>query len=194
MFAGNCCLQQILVDRLQHREHIVARRGLQILQDAAVLAHDFSTLLGITKSAFAIEKLAVHVLKIELCGPTEPFGIRHGNCVAVIDLTEQESVRRIDDQTAKYTGHRIARQHRTHARAAAGNNKIGGFGIDQNSRQQTIHDVGERGFIFRSVHTIVEHLMPQWFRDCGQCVMDDRVFCGLTVFGDQCDLHKFPLA
>ena len=84
----------------------------------------------------AIEQLAIDILQIELGSPAEALGIGHRDGVPIIDLAEQERIGRIDHQTTENAGHRIAGQHRAHARAAAGHHKIRSLRVEKDACQQ----------------------------------------------------------
>jgi hypothetical protein len=136
-----------------------------------------------------LEQLAVAILQVELRRPAETLGIRHGQAVAIVDLPEQEGIGRIGDEAAEHAGHGIAGQHGTHAGAAAGDDEIGSFGVQQDAGQQAVHDVRQRGFVLGRVHAVVMHRMTQRFDHGLQRVVDDLGLCGLAVLDDERDFH-----
>src|SRR5690606_10466244 len=69
--AGDGGLEQVLVDGLQDRQHVLAAGGLQVLQDAAVLGHDLGPFLGIARAALVLEQLAIAVLQVQFGRPAE---------------------------------------------------------------------------------------------------------------------------
>ena len=92
-----------------------------------------------------LEELAVAVPQVQLSRPAKAPGIRHGQAVAVVDLAEEEGIRRVDHEAAEHTRHRVAGQHRAHASAAARDDEIRRLGVEQDAGQQAVHHIGQRG-------------------------------------------------
>jgi hypothetical protein len=75
------------------------------------------------------------------------------------------------------------------AGTTAGDDEIGRLRIDQKAGEQTVHGVGQRGFVLGRVHAVVEHLMAQRLGHGLQGVMNNTALGGLAVLDDERDLH-----
>ena len=193
VFAGNRTADQILVESLQAGDEILEVVGSDLIQNLFIALLGNNTLRWIAIAASEAEQLFKGLFQIKISAPAESLCKREGDSISVIDLSEHEAVRRIDDMTADHAGETVQRQHGAFAGAASGDNIVTGAGVEQNGSKNAVLNVGELCLVFCSIHAVVVNGMSHGFNHFFKGFFDDCIFCSLAVFIDKCNAHNEDL-
>ena len=133
-------LQEVLVDLLQNREHVLVGDLLDLGQDAAVSLFRGRPGFGIAAAHGGAQQLFKDIFQIQLRAPAEVHRKGDGEGVAGVDLREQIALQRFMGPAAHDAGEGVQREHGAHAGAAARDDEVGRAGIEQDRSQQAFLD------------------------------------------------------
>ena len=91
---------------------------------------------------------------------------------------------------AEHARKAVERQHRTLARAAAGDHVIRRAGIEQNRGQNAVLHEGQLALALFAIHAVVIDLMAHRGNGLFKRSLNRRVLCRLAVFVNQRNPHN----
>ena len=167
---------------------------LNLVEDLLVSLLGNCSLTGITETPLGNKELLEHVLKVELTAPAPTLCEWHGDCVAVVYLSELVSIGGVNNVTAKNAWEGVACKHSTLAGTAAGDDKVARTGVKENCGEDTDLNVGKLLLVLCGVHAVVVYLVAEGLDYLLKGVADKSVFSRLAIFIDKSDFHsQIPL-
>ena len=187
--AGECSGDELGVEVLVDVQERAVGGGAHGVEDLLVALFGDDALLGVAAAGLLEPHLLEDVFEVAFLAPAvlESEGDGHG--VAVVDLREGIGVERVLNVSADHAREAVEREHGALAGAAAGDDEVGGAGVQEGGGEDAVLHVGQGRGSFVRVHAVVVDLEALGLDHGPEGVEDHGVLAVLAVLVDQCDAH-----